>query len=329
VPGDALGSDSDSDIDITEFGPVHHWSLPGTLWTTINAAEQMPGVLTPLGFTYWIGPCDRGTKGEFRRLGILRAGEVTLGPTPDERVGGAFFGRWVANVDEFRRLADLTPGVSGAAFEKGVFGSSRPALPARVRRRRYPLAAVIAPATVIRLRWEVPRAAAEIRVWWREFTDHTRGRGAVPLLTEAMARIERGITLQMVARARGRELADAGVIDDAEDVFYLMFEEFLTDPPSDARRRIEHRRRLAEAYARVDVPTLWSGTPTRCTRPRSAPERRRTRSPGSRRRPGSWRASPGFSPTPRRATSWRTTRSWSAASRIPHGRPRSTWRPPS
>jgi pyruvate,water dikinase len=66
---------------------------------------------------------------------------------------------------------------------------------------------------------------------------------------------------RFAARARGRELVAEGAIDDVEDVFYLTLEEILTDPPRDARQRVEHRRRLADEYAKITVPTLWSGTP--------------------------------------------------------------------
>jgi pyruvate,water dikinase len=198
-----------SDVDIYEPGPVHQTSRPGTVWTTINAAEQIPGILTPLGFTYWIGPCDRGVKATFATLGALRRDEVTLGATPDERVGGAFFGRWVANVDEFRRLADLIPGVSGAAFEEDVFGSSRPHLPSRSRPTRYPVIAVRAPLALARLPREVRRATAETLSWWRDMTSSAgRQRPGVEQLREAHARLQRIVTLQMLCALVGQAMFD-------------------------------------------------------------------------------------------------------------------------
>lgn len=43
-----------------EPDPLHDTSGPNILWNRVNAAEAMPGVLTPLGWTFWIGPSQRG-----------------------------------------------------------------------------------------------------------------------------------------------------------------------------------------------------------------------------------------------------------------------------
>jgi pyruvate,water dikinase len=67
-----------------------------------------------------------------------------------------------------------------------------------------------------------------------------------------------------VARAAARRIgalhADAGRLDDAEDVFYLTREELL-QPPGDARARVASRRALRSAYQLQDLPLEFSGMP--------------------------------------------------------------------
>jgi pyruvate,water dikinase len=191
--------------DLAGLSPVHERSGPDTLWTTINAAEQIPGVLTPLAFTFWIGCADPGVKATFASLGVLSTREIRLSDRPDERICGAFYGRWVANLNTFRRLADMTPGVSGAAFERDVFGSDRPEPLARTRLTRLPVIAVKAPVTVARLPSTVHRASRDVRTWWRAVTSaEGQARDGVTQLREAMAVTRRYTALQMLAATVGQ-----------------------------------------------------------------------------------------------------------------------------
>jgi len=67
-----------------------------------------------------------------------------------------------------------------------------------------------------------------------------------------------------VARAAARQIGEihssSGLLDHAEDVFYLMRDE-LVDPPPDAQERVESRRRLRSAYEEMDLPLEFTGMP--------------------------------------------------------------------
>ena len=63
------------------------------------------------------------------------------------------------------------------------------------------------------------------------------------------------------ARTLGSHLAERGALDDREDVFYLLADEFVTGVAPDARERAAYRKRLAREYERVDIPVMFVGNP--------------------------------------------------------------------
>ena len=180
--------------------PIHQISGPDTAWTTTNAAEALPGVMTPLGFTAWFGPLERGIRAAFHSLGVLTADELDVPASIDERTSAIFFGRYAGNLETLRRLSDLTPGASGDDFERQIFGSVRPDARSYASKRRYPVVAVKAPVMVARLpRW-VASTAADVDAWWRATT--TPGRDTRPALTrfrEGQATLERALHVHMAA----------------------------------------------------------------------------------------------------------------------------------
>lgn len=64
------------------------------------------------------------------------------------------------------------------------------------------------------------------------------------------------------ARAAGRELAAAGELADAEDVFYLTAHELTHGLPAQARALVAERRALRAGYEELDLPGAWRGTPS-------------------------------------------------------------------
>ncbi|WP_269432800.1 PEP-utilizing enzyme [Gordonia sp. HS-NH1] len=76
------------------------------------------------------------------------------------------------------------------------------------------------------------------------------------------ANILRGVDVtRAAARSIGRHLADAGVLADPGDVFFLTIDELASRRTGEyadlvARRRLDH-----EAYGRIDLPHVWHGAP--------------------------------------------------------------------
>jgi pyruvate,water dikinase len=63
------------------------------------------------------------------------------------------------------------------------------------------------------------------------------------------------------ARTMGADLASRGLLDDPEDVFHLVAEEFLDGATSDVLERVAFRKGLAADYEQFDLPVLFVGDP--------------------------------------------------------------------
>lgn len=63
------------------------------------------------------------------------------------------------------------------------------------------------------------------------------------------------------ARTLGADLVERGLLDDRDDVFYLLVEEFITGSVPDARARAEYRKTLALEYEKTDIPAMFVGNP--------------------------------------------------------------------
>jgi pyruvate,water dikinase len=63
------------------------------------------------------------------------------------------------------------------------------------------------------------------------------------------------------ARRIGEHLAVDGRLADAEDVFYLTYDELTGAPPADTRELVARRRDRRELYRSLRVPAHWTGQP--------------------------------------------------------------------
>jgi phosphohistidine swiveling domain-containing protein len=159
-------------VDVAERPNVlHHVSaLAGVAWTRVNAAEALPGLLTPLGWTFWHVRVELALRGAFADMGVLRASEVTVPATMDERFTAIFYGRFTGNLDMLRACADRTPGTSASALEEQMFGSVRPGLKDAPTRARYPVIAMKMPWAAATVGRRVRSARARSDAWWRRLT---------------------------------------------------------------------------------------------------------------------------------------------------------------
>lgn len=149
------------------FDPLRGPEHSRRYWTTVNAAEALPGVPTPLNWSWY----DTVTENA-QTKGRVLVGASPAGTRPsadrDERHLGIFYGRCALNVDVWRSFADAMPGTSGDALERDFLSNVRPGKPTRAQPWRYPVAAVKAPLAFRHARRELTLGAASHRQWWRD-----------------------------------------------------------------------------------------------------------------------------------------------------------------
>ena len=74
------------------------------------------------------------------------------------------------------------------------------------------------------------------------------------------------------ARRIGADLAERGVIDDPEDVFYFTIAELEARPPAAARETVAFRKGCRADYLAVDIPMTFYGMPTPVSRDQARSE---------------------------------------------------------
>jgi pyruvate,water dikinase len=71
---------------------------------------------------------------------------------------------------------------------------------------------------------------------------------------------------RIAARAIGGELARQGLIDDADEVFGLTYDELVAGvPPRDLRALVAERNAIRNDYLSTELPERWTGPPVRVT----------------------------------------------------------------
>ncbi|HEV7862091.1 MAG TPA: PEP-utilizing enzyme [Acidimicrobiia bacterium] len=188
--------------------PIHTRSGPTTFWTTVNAAEALPGVVTPLTWTLYAPVVEHSVRTAFAELGVLRRSEVIWPDDPDQRFIGVFCGRAAVNLDRFRAMADRSPGQSGDAVEREFFGTVRPGVTSTPEPGRYPFVAAKTPVAALRAGRRLGRLEAEADAWWHrvvsgaDLGDPTRARAVLGEARDLFTRV-------MVPHTIGTMLAPA------------------------------------------------------------------------------------------------------------------------
>jgi pyruvate,water dikinase len=128
---------------------------------------------------------------------------------------------------------------------------------------------------------DAPKLAAQSRVAEREKAEAELLRGLSPLARRRAAlllrlacrhiplrEVGKGAFVRAIdvgraaARAAGVQLAQQGVVDDPDDIFYLTAEEIRCGVPSEARGLVAARRKEREEYLGFRLPERWMGQPT-------------------------------------------------------------------
>jgi len=159
------------------------------LWSRANFEEAMPGVLTPLSWSFWGWGSERSsTRIYVEKMGALSARELT--GTLADATTALFHGRAAVNVDLVRRVLDRIPGADPDALELQILGRVRPDARAHPTLRRLPQVLARAPWSVAMLPRRVRAMRTSTDRWWRErtATAPTTVAAAAALLTEARRR---------------------------------------------------------------------------------------------------------------------------------------------
>src|SRR5436309_5242459 len=189
-----------------------HWEAtdPDVLWSPGNVSEAIPGVSTPLNWSFVGDAIELAGRRGFAALGVLAPGEVRLGPRAEDRFIVAFFGRTVANIEKMRLIGDRMPGASANGIEQQLFGVVRDGVENHPSYRRWPVVAVRMPAVVAGLCARQTRARAALVTWWRGqvLAPPADAAAARVLLAEARERYREAFTLGTVASMLASALFD-------------------------------------------------------------------------------------------------------------------------
>lgn len=146
---------------------LHAASPADATWSSINLAEAVPGVMTPLTASVWVPASELGLRRPFVAMGALPVTRGTIPDDPTERITGAFFGRMAVRVDFLCEMGDLIPGHSGEALARDFFGFVPPDFVSNPTLRRLPLIAARYPRTLATIGRRIRSMRAHTDTWWR------------------------------------------------------------------------------------------------------------------------------------------------------------------
>lgn len=104
---------------------LHQVSEPGTTWSRVNIAEAMPGVQTPLSWSFWHSGGETAYRTAYAEMGLIPRSELRIPSSISRRYIAIFFGRGACNLDAFQRAMSALPGSVGRGAEHSFFASNR------------------------------------------------------------------------------------------------------------------------------------------------------------------------------------------------------------
>ncbi|CDO30917.1 phosphoenolpyruvate-utilizing protein [Mycolicibacterium peregrinum] len=136
-------------------------------WSSINLAEAVPGVMTPLCASVWVPASELGLREPFVAMGALPVRRGHIPADPMGRITNAFFGRMAVRVDFLCEMGDLIPGQSGEALARDFFGFVPPDFHSSPSNRRLPFIAARYPRTLLTIGRRIEKLRTETDRWWR------------------------------------------------------------------------------------------------------------------------------------------------------------------
>lgn len=185
---------------------MHNRTYADRHWTTTNASEAIPGVLTPLGWTLW-GPCgEKAMRRVFHAIGGLPASELAIPADERDLLISVFHGRIAINVESFVRIGNAMPGANGADLAQQMLGFVPPELPTGTAWRRYPVVLAKFPPVFLRMPARARSLCVETERWYRSVIAEAGQldlAGAQALFREAQARFEDAVFVQTLITTSG------------------------------------------------------------------------------------------------------------------------------
>lgn len=146
---------------------LHAVSVPTATWSSINLAEAVPGVMTPLCASVWVPASELGLRQPFRAMGALPARLEAIPTNPADRITNAFYGRMAVRVDFLCHMGDLIPGHSGESLSRDFFGFVPEGFRSQPSLRRLPFILARYPRTIAGIGGRIKRLRRETDAWWR------------------------------------------------------------------------------------------------------------------------------------------------------------------
>jgi phosphohistidine swiveling domain-containing protein len=138
----------------------------GAWWSTTNFGEAIPGVLTPLNWSFWGAPGERAARRAFVAIGAMAAPEAAVPADPRARAFAIFHGRFACKVDFLGDLGDRLPGTSGAAVAEQILGELPAGFTSQNTLRRLPVIAAKLPVLFVTLPRRMTALSADTQTWW-------------------------------------------------------------------------------------------------------------------------------------------------------------------
>lgn len=138
------------------------------LWTRCNTAEAVPGVMTPLTWSFYTYPVEVGLRAGTYDLGLIPASARRFPDDADERLLGSFHGRFTVNVNASRKVFGAMPGLTADDVERDLLGSVRTEVADGTFPRRGPALLTRIPYVVLTWRGEPRRHLYATRQFWRQ-----------------------------------------------------------------------------------------------------------------------------------------------------------------
>jgi rifampicin phosphotransferase len=149
------------------WDPLHSTGAPDLHWSTDNIGEAMPGVLTPLGFSWWPEAIEASARAAGYRIGALSRKERRR-PADDRMLVRPFFGRAGIQAEFYATIGDRMPRTSGIDTVRGILGQVPADFTFAPTRRRYPVIAWRLPLLRLIAPREARKLARRTEVWWKQ-----------------------------------------------------------------------------------------------------------------------------------------------------------------